>query len=663
MGKYDDLLAIAGESTTATAEPKRSKYADLQEIAGMSDTPSAPPAPAPKPTAQPPQPAKPGKVKTFYNDYINPAVEPIVQAGKDFVSGVQRAGEAGGKRYAEAGNPLTKTLAGLSTAVDAAGQVGYAPINAVMREAKNAAAPLPKMAWITPEIDKKIGEGAATAYGAVSDKVKNAPGWLKSLGIIGANAPMLPLAKGVGVSAVKGTEKVVEGVGKGTISKGKDFLASDLKIKQNLAKKGYGKTIDEKKQNIVNDIVNFGLESSTGNFEKTAKKAYEMATDRFRQVDDIVNELSTRQNPPMANAVEVAKNGLDSKTIAAYGKRDQAKAIVDGITKDMAADGLDGNVTLNRLIEAKRNLDPDGRLFTNGPAVSEADALERMIRKKMYLNLVDKVANISEETKRLNTEAKKLLDIHAVATDASSRIRNNNQISLTDWIVGAAGGAASLSNPGALAITAGTVGLKKSFAQGRGAGVLIKTGKALESAATKDIIPERFQRKPKGTPDIYGPTPPPERLALPAPIIGGEQQVKPMLPTVAERIRSIGTNPPKPTERLALPAPMIGGKQKIEPMLPSMLDRLKSIGNGPQKTFDVPGTSGVQKAEPLALDLQKAASEILTQPQLKAAVRNALETQALPQADRSALIDALRTLNRGEPAEWPKRIDKYRNKR
>lgn len=147
-------------------------------------------------------------------------------------------------------------------------------------------------------------------------------------------------------------------------------------------------------------------------------------------------------------------------------------------------------------------------------------------------------------------------------------------------------------------------------------------------------------------------------LGLPAPMVGTGQKIEPMLPTVGERVRSIGTNPPKPIKPLALPAPMIG-EGKIEPMLPTLGNKLKNVVLEKSGDLKQPGTTSEFKKEPLALDLGKAATEVPTKPQLQAAIKKTLETEPLPDVDRSALVDALRALNRGEPAEWPGRIEKY----
>lgn len=443
---------------------------------------------------------------------------------------------------------------------------------------------------------------------------------------LGALANIAGVAGGTGIgapvarTAVKGA---AEGVGERMVNLGKRSMAADLKIKKNLAQKAHGANIDEKKRQIIDNIEKYNLHSMTGDFSKMSEKADELASQRFRQADEMAAMLSA--DGPKANPVQVVSSAVDKKKIAAYGKREDAQRIIDKITKEMEEDGLNGELSFDNLIMAKRNLDPDGNLFKLGPAPNDADNLDRSIRKIMYLKLVDKIGEISPDIKALNREGKELLDIKAVASDASSRIMNKDLMGLSDYALGGIG----LLEPGSLAASVGAIGVKKSLGQGRGAAAFIKAGRALgakeKPKAEKTVsdaleTPINFESpafarsgyKPhvRSTPIITD-----ESRLLPPPMLGNAtQSFQKPIPSIGDRIRSIGRvdkdvpiverlGLPSPedikrayprlskedirqmifmlNEQRLLPAPMIETntpKQIFEKAMPSVGDRIRSMG-------------------------------------------------------------------------------------
>lgn len=308
-----------------------------------------------------------------------------------------------------------------------------------------------------------------------------------------------------GKTAAKATAKVGEKVGDAVENTGKNFLGGEMKIKKNLAEKGYGKTIDQKKKTMLNNIVKYDLQDSFGNFEKMAQRADDMASQKFNEVDNIVTQIASQPNSKKTNIDDILQDALDyADNSTALGKDQNAINIVSNIIDTANKRGLTGDQPIDVLIKFKRQLDPDGKLFARGPAPSNEDALDREIRKKIYLDTVKKINEVSKDAVydvgKLNREGKELLDLAAIADDASSRIRNNKNLSLTDRLAALSSGVAAVTsyasgNPKAsllsLALGGAAIGANKALSQGRGASTIINIGKTIKAAsdATRTAAP------------------------------------------------------------------------------------------------------------------------------------------------------------------------------
>jgi hypothetical protein len=150
----------------------------------------------------------------------------------------------------------------------------------------------------------------------------------------------------------------------------------------------------------------------------------------------------------------------------------------------------------------------------------------------------------------------------------------------------------------------------------------------------------------------------PERQMLPSP-----EEIKELYPHLSkEDIRPMQY---QFNERRALPAPMVGeGAQQIDPMLPTMGERLKSIGTGEQPRFKAPETSSMPKKEPFSFDIQAASKEFVTLPQLKAATKKILQEVPLTTDEKERLVDFMRYINglNENTSDWPLRIEKYKRR-
>lgn len=289
---------------------------------------------------------------------------------------------------------------------------------------------------------------------------------------------------------------VVKGAGEATESVGKTFLQKGLIPKESKIKKVYGINKDEKTKNLLNDIVDFNLQN-TGSYKNMANNARAIVDQKNQQVKDLTKQLITRPNPSTVNPAQIAqKLGNDAiRNTANIGERETAQNYVNNIVKEFAADGYDKEMTIDGLVEAKQNLNKRGDLFTGGPAPTENEALNKSLRKKIYLGMVDQIGEISPETRQLNREIKKLLDISEIADDAAFRTSKNKFIGLRETILGGAGAGGMMAahggalSPDALLYGLGIFGATKALSGGRGAGLLISAGKTMQKAASIEVAP------------------------------------------------------------------------------------------------------------------------------------------------------------------------------
>lgn len=308
----------------------------------------------------------------------------------------------------------------------------------------------------------------------------------------------LDMSEALGWQAGKGSGKAVSSVGKKTTTTGKQLLGGDLKIKQSLAKRGYGKNLIDKKMTILSNIDKYDLHKPTGNFQQMATDASTMASQKVKQADDILRSIASATDAPKGQFVDdiIQDAMLKIDDIAAVGKEGQADAIMARILEGATSRGVagTGEKGIDAIIEFKRKLDPDGNLFKMGPAATDEDNLERAIRKELYKSSVKKIREFSPEAANLNVQAKELFDIAAVTDDAASRTANRNTfLSLPNMITGTAAGYATYSQTSdpiktaaATLIPAATI---KALGQGRGASGIMKTGSGLRRLGESNVLP------------------------------------------------------------------------------------------------------------------------------------------------------------------------------
>lgn len=471
------------------AEKMVAKYPNYSDVT-FDDTPAAPDTVSRgTDTGEPKKQSFLGGIgKTFSDVYVEP-IKKNINLGA-VREDIDKAAEQSVERQNKGMNPLLANAAGISKSI-------AAPVNRVFGAAAeiagNAAG---KYANAVPGAKKLLGgmAGIASKAKPAVEAVKNfIPEEVKAVGdIIGSAAALIPPSlgsKAVGKAATGTLSKAGKAIEEG----GKGFLESELKISKPSAKKAYGATLEAKKERLINDAVKYDLHKES-NFTKAADKAAELKSERLKQADDILRDLSTGDNPVIVNpgdiVLEASENAI--KEAAGLGEFEKARKIANEIIGDMDKAGLTKDLTVDKLVEAKKLLDKRGDLFKQGPAITGDEALNQAIRKNIYLSIVDKIGEISPELRAINKETKELIDIENVYREAQSRIKNRDKMSLTDKMaaIGGALGTVGLISGGkgelaaipAAAAVAG-MGLNKALSQGRGASALIRTGKALQSAS------------------------------------------------------------------------------------------------------------------------------------------------------------------------------------
>jgi hypothetical protein len=325
-----------------------------------------------------------------------------------------------------------------------------------------------------PEPVKQLGSDVASGWQGFEKEHPIAAEYAKAI----PNAAMLAVPEAKGLQEVgKGAGGGLQSVGTGLENLGKTTLKGEMKITNPIAREAYGSTLADKKAGIIDDLVRFKLDSPTGNFQKMGEKAQGMASGNFQKADQLIKDASEDTNAPLNNPVDIARESIKNIPVAA-GFEDQAINTAQRVINGLQRRGYDDMLTPDKLVEAKKILNADGNVFKNGPMATDADNLDRTIRKQMYLALVDKIGEISPEAAQLNRDGKRLLDISDAAAAAASRTSNHSLMGLGALGAGA-GGYAHGGSPEAIASALAAAAAFKAAGQGRLSSVAIRTGQGI----------------------------------------------------------------------------------------------------------------------------------------------------------------------------------------
>lgn len=391
--------------------------------------------------------------------------------------------------------------------------------------------------------------------GSLFKKAQKLPQPAKDMIVTGVNLlDFIPMTGAV--SKIPGkVADATESTGRGLVKAGKAIKKSETKIPKSVAKSAYGKTLLDKADNIIETMSEFGI--TEGDNITSSILAKSKIQERVDKVDDIIRGISQSEGSPEVVPIHAALKGMKVKELSNTGSRPEARNALKKIIMDMIDDGHDRPVGIEQLIEAKKNLNRTGDLFSNGPADPEAIA-SREMRRKMYLNLTDEIGKISPEAKALNKEVKRLLDVQAALDAAAYREGNKDIFGLTDHIIGGA----ALANPGSLWAAVPMAMGKQAIKGGKLGNRMINAGNKILGNKPRSIaqtLQETSSSKPmwgsKGSGIDLKNAPIVDQKALPAPMVGETtQRIQPQMPTMGDRIRAIGKEPPG-TSLPALPSP------------------------------------------------------------------------------------------------------------
>jgi hypothetical protein len=566
----DDLASLIQQhqgTITATPEPSSAASGDLDALIAQHQG---------KETTPPPEEPKPF--------IANP-----IKATKSFIKDVQQTPDIFNQNVAEAerrsgfkedpnrleisGKPrlenlmivpnlagaAAKTLwqapmVGAKAAYDAAKEYLPGPTQAATDYVKKSADYLAnKEPW--SQAAQQAGAGVSQAVQPVRDWLTKHPNVKNLVSDVANVAPAIPLsyaapvAKAVGGAvedvaggAVGAGKAVVGAVGSQLEKTGLRTLGGELKIKESLAKSGYGRNMEEKKKVITKSVAS--LVSPVGNFDTAIQSANDrisvMQASREKQLDALSNKpdavkvtptdiLSQTKGMAVPESImtNIEKPGEElegkparkTKTVA-LGQFDKANSIIDGILTDAEKAGLNKPTTLKGLAGVLKVLDPDGRLFAKGAFISKDDALDDIIRKDMYFNILDEIEKHAPQVRTLGREEKKLIDAKSILTTAQSRIANRQGGSSTSFIdlirsagIGMGFGGLTHNTPEAVAAAIVAYGMQVAGRQGRFASTLIRTGRALKKIGGKEELPPPEPPPPAapapGSPKGPAPTEPP----------------------------------------------------------------------------------------------------------------------------------------------------------
>lgn len=217
-----------------------------------------------------------------------------------------------------------------------------------------------------------------------------------------------------GPKAIKTTGQAVEDVSAAVEKKAAESYAKGLDISAKVRKKAYGSTELEKQQHLVNVIRDYDLPAIS--YKGSTQKIQNILNEARNESDEILTKLSTGKDAPRVIPTNIVSEAREfALKDVKYGKRDQADKMITKIIKDMEEDGLNKPVTLDKMIAAKKFIEPD---FAKGASITTDDALENQIRKAMYFKVLDKMEQYSPRFRELGRKQKDMYDIKQAYEEA-----------------------------------------------------------------------------------------------------------------------------------------------------------------------------------------------------------------------------------------------------
>jgi hypothetical protein len=503
MGKYDDLLVEAYPDTT-TVIPKKGKYADLLDDNGMAapslDDMSA--VEQPKESMFEALSRQAGGLYKRMGERAEATQKPTVLGnavedvtGSNFLGQAaavpERALRMGGQI---AGNVVDIPFTGAGQLATMAGKMVPQGVKDTGKKAAGGLLGLMQPeklkdlvnALVSPEERKALVEGYKKLPESAKLDINSA-----------ANiAGVLPVGKGAKVSTEtlselvskinlpQVVEKVVTAPGAVIENVGKSALRSGMKIKDVTAKK-VSKNVTTGAQKIIDDIAKYKVQSTIGGFSGISKNAQKEINAAKSAADNII-EVAAKD--PTKN-IDIDKVMLEFIDDIELGKIDAIQFdeidksvqtvydLSDAIKKYKA---VSGSVPLDVANDIKRSLGR-GAFKKGAPSISD-DATKMKVKELLDLRFRDEIQTQVPEIAQHNKKIHELINVKAAADEADKRMKNWNVLTMTDLVLGGAGGgAAAIANSPETAIgTAALMLSNRLLRGGKGASAAISAGQALK---------------------------------------------------------------------------------------------------------------------------------------------------------------------------------------
>lgn len=274
---------------------------------------------------------------------------------------------------------------------------------------------------------------------------------------------------------------VGEGVGKGISTQispwGKKLLQGTLKTKDVTAKLA-GPNVAKGAENIVNDIVNFKLESKVGGFKGMGIKASKIINKKSKKLDEVVEGFS-KGNPDATLNLDAILNQLkfkiqQGKTEIVGGEKAAGK-MVDQIRETLKLRNLAGKQPISKIRDVKAIINQLSQPFDKGPFTTPGGNKKIMVGRLAYRAINEKFGEQIPAAKVLGQELRRLIVVEQALLEAQKRSSNHNFLSLRNSIM-ISGGINSKSPQGIFASIAAMM-FNIVTEKGRGASAVISTGR------------------------------------------------------------------------------------------------------------------------------------------------------------------------------------------
>lgn len=332
---------------------------------------------------------------------------------------------------------------------------------------------------------------------------------------------MIPAVKGPAIAAEQAGKQIIKPIGKAMVEEAvvstvpkiikEDINALHASMPSKFKKDLGTSDIIQQKKALENIVIEYGLDKFIRNKDRFQSKTLDLASKASDRADNEalkafypvkpsgegVIALAPKRINPWGVAEDAIKNEKEKKSLGLFTgiKKNQLDRSFNILRKDWGPEWNEPK-TISELIQFKREvLNKDGELFKKESDISAAERGELQVKKLIYHQLNDKIAEISPEYKKWNQESKNLFNLAETASKYSP-VEKRSMIPAVGGTLGSAAG-------GSLGYT---IGKWPGSAIGAAAGGTLGTtlGLALKGKPRSPVsLKEWAGRQLQGVPDRY----------------------------------------------------------------------------------------------------------------------------------------------------------------